>query len=74
MDKRIVMIGIPGVGKTTLLSKIVKILTDNKKIDSEKIHIRTKIAEIEKEIKLSLAFFSNLVCTRDFISFDNKNC
>jgi adenylate kinase len=42
------MIGIPGVGKTTLLSKIVKILTDNKK-NVSKISFGTLMFEVAKE-------------------------
>ncbi|WP_048097362.1 AAA family ATPase, partial [Candidatus Nitrosopumilus salarius] len=47
-NKRIVMIGIPGVGKTTLLSKIVKILTDNKK-NVSRISFGTLMFEVAKE-------------------------
>jgi len=47
-NKRIVMIGIPGVGKTTLLSKIVKILTDNKK-NISRISFGTLMFEVAKE-------------------------
>lgn len=47
-NKRIVMIGIPGVGKTTLLSKIVKILTDNKK-KITRISFGTLMFEVAKE-------------------------
>ena len=42
------MIGIPGVGKTTLLSKIVKILTDNKK-NVSRISFGTLMFEVAKE-------------------------
>ena len=42
------MIGIPGVGKTTLLSKIVKILHDNKK-DVTRISFGTLMFEVAKE-------------------------
>jgi len=42
------MIGIPGVGKTTLLSKIVKILTDNKK-NISRISFGTLMFEVAKE-------------------------
>ena len=47
-NKRIVMIGIPGVGKTTLLSKIEKILTDNKK-NITRISFGTLMFEVAKE-------------------------
>jgi len=42
------MIGIPGVGKTTLLSKIVKILTDDKK-NISRISFGTLMFEVAKE-------------------------
>jgi adenylate kinase len=42
------MIGIPGVGKTTLLSKIVKILTDNKK-NVSRISFGTLMFEVAKD-------------------------
>lgn len=42
------MIGIPGVGKTTLLSKIEKILTDNKK-NITRISFGTLMFEVAKE-------------------------
>jgi len=42
------MVGIPGVGKTTLLSKIVKILTDNKK-SVGMISFGTLMFEVAKE-------------------------
>ena len=42
------MIGIPGVGKTTLLSKIVKILTDSKK-NVTRISFGTLMFEVAKE-------------------------
>jgi len=42
------MIGIPGVGKTTLLTKIVKILTDNKK-NVSRISFGTLMFEVAKE-------------------------
>ncbi|MCA9826789.1 MAG: adenylate kinase [Nitrosopumilus sp.] len=47
-NKRIIMIGIPGVGKTTLLSKIVKILNDNKK-NVTRISFGTLMFEVAKE-------------------------
>ncbi|MDH5463084.1 MAG: adenylate kinase [Nitrosopumilus sp.] len=47
-NKKIVMVGIPGVGKTTLLSKIVKILTDNKK-SVGMISFGTLMFEVAKE-------------------------
>ena len=47
-NKKIVIIGIPGVGKTTLLSKIVKILTDNKK-NVTRISFGTLMFEVAKE-------------------------
>jgi len=47
-NKKIVMVGIPGVGKTTLLSKIVKILIDNKK-SVGMISFGTLMFEVAKE-------------------------
>ena len=47
-NKKIVMIGIPGVGKTTLLSKIVEILKDNNK-SVKVISFGTLMFEVAKE-------------------------
>jgi len=47
-NKKIIMIGIPGVGKTTLLSKIVNMLTERKK-NVSRISFGTLMFEVAKE-------------------------